>query len=149
MPLKKCSSGGNSGWKWGDSGHCYTGPDGKKKAIKQGYAENPQHFRDVMKSEGIAAHEIELMIAEALCYDEDDMYLSLAYISQDERNKIAEEDFGWPDERKYPIRNQSDLDAAVRLIGRAPKEERAMITRNIKRIARRKNLTLPDSWVNE
>ena len=35
MPLKQCSSGGKSGWKYGDSGHCYTGPGAKRKAIKQ------------------------------------------------------------------------------------------------------------------
>lgn len=36
MPLKRCTNNGVSGWKYGDSGHCYTGPDAKKKAIKQG-----------------------------------------------------------------------------------------------------------------
>jgi hypothetical protein len=45
MPLKKCSSGGKSGWKWGSSGKCYTGPGAKKKAIKQGVAiEGPEKF---------------------------------------------------------------------------------------------------------
>lgn len=39
MPLKRCSSEGKSGWKYGNSGHCYTGPGAKKKAIKQGLAE--------------------------------------------------------------------------------------------------------------
>ena len=47
MPLKKCSSDGKSGWKWGDSGKCYTGKDGKKKAIKQGVAiEGPDKFKE-------------------------------------------------------------------------------------------------------
>lgn len=40
MPLKKCTSNGQSGWKWGDSGHCYTGPGAKKKAIDQAVAIN-------------------------------------------------------------------------------------------------------------
>lgn len=45
MPLKKCSADGKSGWKWGDSGHCYPGKEGKKKAIKQGIAvEGPKKF---------------------------------------------------------------------------------------------------------
>lgn len=35
MPLKKCSSGGKSGTKYGDSGKCYTGKSGKAMAIKQ------------------------------------------------------------------------------------------------------------------
>ena len=38
MPLKRCTSGGEKGWKWGDRGKCYTGPDAKKKAIKQAIA---------------------------------------------------------------------------------------------------------------
>jgi len=38
MPLKKCADNDKSGWKWGDEGKCYVGPDGKKKAIKQGIA---------------------------------------------------------------------------------------------------------------
>jgi hypothetical protein len=52
MPLKKCSSDGKSGWKWGDQGHCYTGKDGKKKAIKQGVAiEGPEKFAQVANEE--------------------------------------------------------------------------------------------------
>jgi len=38
MPLKKCTVDGKSGWKWGDSGKCYTGPDAKEKALEQGRA---------------------------------------------------------------------------------------------------------------
>jgi hypothetical protein len=56
MPLKKCSENKKSGWKWGDSGRCYLGPDGKKKAIKQGVAiEGPDKF-----SKKVKAGEIEL-----------------------------------------------------------------------------------------
>ncbi len=38
MPLKKCTSKGKSGYKWGDSGVCYTGSDAKAKAERQGRA---------------------------------------------------------------------------------------------------------------
>lgn len=38
MPLKRCQINGKDGWKWGDEGKCYTGPQGKKKAIAQGIA---------------------------------------------------------------------------------------------------------------
>ena len=38
MPVKECQIGGKSGFKWGDEGKCYTGPDAKKKAIAQGIA---------------------------------------------------------------------------------------------------------------
>ena len=44
MPLKKCTVNGKSGWKWGDAGKCYTGPDAKEKAMKQAAAiEASQH----------------------------------------------------------------------------------------------------------
>lgn len=38
MPLKQCQIDGKHGWKYGDSGKCYTGPDAKKKAIQQAIA---------------------------------------------------------------------------------------------------------------
>lgn len=69
-----------------------------------------------------------------------------AYISKKERDSIPAEDFGDPKDRKYPIRNQSDLDAAVKLIGRAPKAKQAAIKKRIIAIAKRKKLKLPESW---
>ena len=61
MPLKQCSSDGKSGWKWGDEGHCYTGPDAKKKALKQGYAISPNEFKkkivDSVRDETITVAE--------------------------------------------------------------------------------------------
>lgn len=38
MPLRECTSNGESGWKWGDAGHCYTGAGAKEKAIQQALA---------------------------------------------------------------------------------------------------------------
>ena len=38
MPIKRCSVDGKDGWKWGDNGTCYSGPDGKRKAISQAMA---------------------------------------------------------------------------------------------------------------
>lgn len=38
MPLQRCQADGKAGWKYGPSGHCYTGPGAKKKAIRQGVA---------------------------------------------------------------------------------------------------------------
>lgn len=53
MPLKRCTSNGQPGWKWGNSGKCYTGPGAKKKAIKQGIAMGE------IKSEEEATEEAE------------------------------------------------------------------------------------------
>lgn len=38
MPVKPCTRDGKSGYKYGDSGKCYTGPGARKKATKQGQA---------------------------------------------------------------------------------------------------------------
>lgn len=38
MPLMKCTKDGKSGYKFGDEGHCYTGPNAKANAAKQGRA---------------------------------------------------------------------------------------------------------------
>lgn len=38
MPLMQCTKDGKSGWKFGESGHCYTGPNGKSNAARQGRA---------------------------------------------------------------------------------------------------------------
>lgn len=38
MPVMRCLSKGKKGFKWGDSGKCFTGPQGKAKAEKQGRA---------------------------------------------------------------------------------------------------------------
>ena len=50
MPLKKCSSDGKSGWKWENSGKCYVGPGGKKKAIKQGLSYDQKAFSQEIAS---------------------------------------------------------------------------------------------------
>jgi len=65
MPLKKCSSDGKSGWKWGDSGHCYTGPGGKNKAIRQGVAiEGPDKFASKAVEEGWSDDFVQGELAE-------------------------------------------------------------------------------------
>lgn len=72
MPLKKCNNDGKSGWKWGDSGKCYTGPGAKKAAIKQGVAiEGPDKFAqkasseeyyDALRSIGTLADKVQLVL---------------------------------------------------------------------------------------
>ena len=69
MPLKRCSENKESGWKWGDSGKCYTGRDAKKKAIKQGVAiEGPKKFQQMASSfeEPMNQDDIESVI-ELMC----------------------------------------------------------------------------------
>ena len=69
MPLKRCSENKESGWKWGDSGKCYTGRDAKKKAKKQGVAiEGPKKFQQMASSfeEPMNQDDIESVI-EFMC----------------------------------------------------------------------------------
>ena len=50
MPLKKCTTDNKGGYKWGNEGKCYTGPNAKKEAIKQGLAiEGPEKFSQYMR----------------------------------------------------------------------------------------------------
>ena len=45
MPLQKCTVDGKSGWQYGAQGKCYTGPNAKKDAIKQGISiDGPEKF---------------------------------------------------------------------------------------------------------
>jgi len=37
-PVQSCEINGKMGYKWGESGKCYTGHDAKEKAEKQGKA---------------------------------------------------------------------------------------------------------------
>ncbi len=56
MPVHSCQSGSKSGFQWGDSGKCYTGPGAKSKAEKQaaaihssGYSEKHPNHNKVRK----------------------------------------------------------------------------------------------------
>ena len=53
MPLKRCKANSKDGWKWGDSGKCYTGKDAKSKALAQGraieMARNKKRMKKKMK----------------------------------------------------------------------------------------------------
>ncbi len=49
MPIKPCKVNNKAGYRWGESGKCYTGKRGKAKAGKQaaaiyasGYKKNPR-----------------------------------------------------------------------------------------------------------
>jgi len=53
MPIKQCVINGKRGWKYGDMGTCYTGPNAKQDAIKQGIAiisANPKEVTKLQES---------------------------------------------------------------------------------------------------
>jgi hypothetical protein len=49
MPIKQCQINGKDGWKYGDEGTCYTGPEGKRKAISQAIAIISSNPKEVTK----------------------------------------------------------------------------------------------------
>lgn len=49
MPIKQCQINGKKGWKYGDEGTCYTGPEGKRKAISQAIAIISSNPKEVSK----------------------------------------------------------------------------------------------------
>jgi len=49
MPIKQCQINGKNGWKYGDEGTCYTGPEGKRKAISQAIAIISSNPKEVTK----------------------------------------------------------------------------------------------------
>lgn len=38
MPLQRCTLNGRRGWRWGQKGKCYTGPNARQRALKQARA---------------------------------------------------------------------------------------------------------------
>ena len=65
---------------------------------------------------------------------------------QSKRDKLDAKDFAGPNQ-SYPIATQADVDAAVRLMGKAP--DPAALKARIKAIAKRKGLSIPDAWQEE
>ena len=96
MPIKTCSADGKSGYKYGDSGHCYTGKDAKKKAIKQGLAIHYKQgtmdkFEKEMKSSGsLSKSDLEEIILDPEFTDEDlDILMDILNLNSIERLSVA------------------------------------------------------------
>ena len=103
MPIKRC---GDDGYKWGDTGKCYTGPDAKKKAIKQGIAiEGPKKFSEKASEEGLCLSQEEISFVSDQMYEQNyslaaivDVTTSLASHDYEE---ITEDNFYVPAEEDY------------------------------------------------
>lgn len=79
--------------------------------------------------------------------DMDISYLKAADFGGKKRSALDDSDFALPSERKFPVVDQEDLNSAVRLIGQYKgNASRATIEAGIRRLAKKHNLTLPDSW---
>lgn len=75
---------------------------------------------------------------------EDHREVIMAQWTAKTRDNLKESDFGDPEGRKFPIKDQSDLDDAARLIGHASDPDK--VKARLIKIAKRKGLTLPASW---
>jgi hypothetical protein len=47
MPAKRCKKDGKPGWKWGDSGHCYTYTPGDKQSESRAKARMRQQAKAI------------------------------------------------------------------------------------------------------
>jgi len=91
MPIQSCSANGTSGFRWGNSGKCYTGPGAKKKAIKQGYAEDPEHFSEEMNSSA----ELQTTVAEEFGMMERIVLVEAAKMTRKSINDLPDSDFAY------------------------------------------------------
>lgn len=73
----------------------------------------------------------------------DEADVAKRYYSAKERKDMSESDFAGP-HRSFPIEDQSDLDNAAHLVGRAKDPE--AVKRKIMEIAHRKGLKIPEAW---
>ena len=73
MPIQTCIKGEKVGFKFGDNGHCYIGPNARQQAAKQGAAiEISKH------SKGEASNENFQELISILEFDEQ-VQLTIAY----------------------------------------------------------------------
>lgn len=156
-----------SSYNW-DNGQPFNGIRARSKALLDGCKRlGITKFRHAAASDGISLNDIEYTVAEyralsvevrdssrtgdmsldSPCDESEDINESVAYISQEKRDKISTSDFAWPEEKKYPITSQEEVDAAARLLGRAPTDKQASIKRRIIEIAKRKGFSIPKAWV--
>lgn len=69
-----------------------------------------------------------------------------------EREKLPDSDFGWPEEKKYPVKTAKDFHDAWSLVGHAPEELQDRIRRRLIAIAKRKGFALfpaAEAWAKE
>jgi len=94
MPLQKCKTNGKSGWKWGGQGTCYGGPEGKKKAIRQGVAiEGPEKFQ---RMAGVIEFTDDVIEVVAESMKEEGYSLGAIVVTCATLKSIADEKAGYP-----------------------------------------------------
>ena len=99
MPLQNCTDSGKSGWRWGKSGKCYTGPDGKKKAIQQGISiEGPEKFQRMASMREIKISENDIPLISYALHDSGHSLTSVVAVVATIRDGLlmADKEAGYP-----------------------------------------------------
>ena len=68
----------------------------------------------------------------------------MSSLTKAQRDRLPLSSFADPAHRLYPILDQSDVDAAARLLGKA--RDPAAVKKRVIEIARRKGLKIPQAW---
>lgn len=102
--------------------------------------------------DGEIEHEVEEL--DPIARSEEEIETEVEEIERakwtaEKRAALPKSQFGWPEESKYPISDQDDVDSAAKLIGKAPESMRARIKKRIMSIAKRLKLKPPASWADE
>lgn len=164
--FSRCSHNGKSGWRHsGNTTHCFTGPNGKSQCVKHAISTHGAKKFSTMMNNTNKNDNQEIFNQDtvaSILYDKDSTYdeivavadffegsfvekLALAeYIKKKERDKVPDEDFGDPKERKFPIRNQQDVHDAASLVGKAGNPN--AVRKKIIEIAKRKGFSIPKAW---
>lgn len=62
MPIMKCQKNGKTGFKYGETGACYTGPGAREKARKQGQAIEISKHRQKAEQHSILRKVIDVVV---------------------------------------------------------------------------------------
>jgi len=149
-------------YSWGDS-KSFSGLRAKANALLDGCKKlGINEFRK-SAAKSISQYEIEMTIAEfrakgdrdmghgpgttddSMTEEVEDINQCEGSLSQKNRDKIPAKKFAGP-HRSFPINSQEEVDAAAKLLGHAKPSEQAEIKRNIIRLAKEQNFSLPETW---
>lgn len=84
------------------------------------------------------------LISEKYVYNatHEDLYQNINEITTKERNRIDEEDFGLPKQRKYPLDTPAHVRSAVKFFNYASKEDEKELAKNLNKAIKKFNLKI-------
>jgi predicted nicotinamide N-methyase len=70
-------------------------------------------------------------------------------LTLDQRRKLPEDAFAWPERRLFAVLDADDVAFAARLADTVPEPERAKVKKRVLELCARKGLTPPAAWKGE